>query len=104
MSRGSKYFLLALGGGVFAWVLGVMLIGYADVRYFTSSGVVDMLDPAAISAALSDPSFTATVSWGRLSLTGVHWTFSFPLLLATATFIGVLLIAKIRQARAHHDR
>lgn len=100
MTRGTKYFLLALGGAVAAWVIGTTLIGYADIRYFTNAGTVDMLNPTAISTALRDPSFTATVSWGRFVLKGIHWTFSFPLLLAAITFIAVLLFAKVRRSRA----
>lgn len=100
MTRGTKYFLLAIVGGVIAWVIGTTVVGYADTRYFTSGGTVDMLNATAVSTALRDPSFTATLTWGSFTLRGVHWTFSLPLLLAAIAFIVILLVARVRAPRA----
>jgi len=97
MSRGTKYFLLAIVAGLVAWVIGVTLVGYAEVTYFTSSGNVDMLNANAVAVALRDPTFTATVSWGGITLRGTYWTFVFPLLLGLLTFVGVLLLARFRR-------
>jgi hypothetical protein len=100
VTRGTKYFLLAIAAAAVAWAIGTIAIGYAEIRYFTSSGAVDMLNATAISVALSDPSFTATLTWGGFTLKGIHWTFSLPLLLAAITFVSVLVVAKARGRRA----
>jgi hypothetical protein len=97
MSRGTKFFLLAIVVGLVAWVIGVTLIGYAEVTYFTNSGAVDMLNANAVASALGDPSFTATVSWGGITLRGAHWTFAFPLLLGFLAFVCTLFVARLRR-------
>ena len=99
MTRSTKYFLLAIGVAAVTWVIGTILVGYADTRYFTNSGTVDMLNSSAVSNALTDPSFTATLTWGNFTLKGIYWTFLLPVLLAAIAFISILLIAKARKPR-----
>lgn len=92
MRKSTKKTLTAVGSAFLAWVIGTYLIGVASVRNFTSSGDVDMMDSLTVSRALGDPSFTATYSWGSLTLEGHHWAFSFPLLLALFTFVAAVIL------------
>ena len=100
MTRSTKYFLAAIFSAVGAWVAGTMLVGVADLRYFTASGPVDQLDSYAVSRALADPTYTASLSWGSFTLTGIHWTFTLPLIFAGAVFIAVLLSEKLLNSRS----
>ena len=99
MSRGNKTFLLGILGAAIAWFLGTYLVGIAELTHTTAAGVVDMADPYAISKAVNDPTFTATLSWGTLKLTGLYWALAFPLLLAFGVFIAIVLLSFVTRPR-----
>lgn len=99
MTRGTKYFLLAVGSAVVGWVIGTALVGFAEITHFTSRGTVDMLSASAISAALRDPTFTATLRWGSFELTGMHWISLLPLLIGFFSFVSVLCVAWVRRPK-----
>ena len=99
MTRGTKSFLMATVAALFAWVAGTTMIGMAEIRHTTSSGLVDMTDATQITRALRDPSFTASVAWGDFALHGTAWPFLFPILLAVCVFVAVLVIRAITKSK-----
>lgn len=92
MTRGTKSFLLAICAAITAWVIGLYLVGSATIRHFTSRGSVDMTDASQVARALRDPTFDATMSWGGVTLTGVHWPGTFPIILGLVAFVLVLIV------------
>lgn len=89
LSRSSKLFFAASAAALFGWVFGTILIGKASIRHLTSSGPVDMTNPEAALRAIQDPTFTASMSWGTLTLTGTAWPIVLPVLCA---IVGVALV------------
>lgn len=79
MISNKKRLLVAIAAAVFAWLGGTWLVGVADEQYLTAAGVVDMSDPFVIERAIMDPTFTATLSWGSITLQGLYWSFAFHL-------------------------
>lgn len=59
-----------------------------------------MSDPFVIERAIMDPTFTATLSWGSITLQGLYWSFAFPLGLAVGAFVLGLAIGHARRKRA----
>lgn len=96
-SRSTKLFLTASAAAIVSWVAGTILIGKATIRYVTSSGVVDMTKADQALRAVQDPTFTATVSWGTVTLTGTAWVFMLPILLAIAAVLAVYGFGAIRK-------
>ena len=93
---GNKYFLFAIAGAIGAWLAGTSLVGMAEERHYTASGSVDMLDPHAIGSAMADPAFTASLTWGSFTLTGMYWALFLPLAMAAFTFVVVIVISRLR--------
>lgn len=91
-SRSTKLFFAASAAAILSWVVGTILIGKASIRYVTSSGVVDMTRPDEALQAVQDPTFTAIVSWGTVTLTGTAWVFMLPMLFAIASALTVYLL------------
>ena len=104
MTRPKKILLIAVVGAFLAWLAGTFLVGIANVHWHTALGTVNMLDPMAIDRALRDPSFTASLSWGDLSLVGKYWALFLPIAFAVGVFVLVLvvghLLARRQQGRA----
>lgn len=95
MTRNLKSGIVTVFAAIAAWLIGTVLIGFADVRYVTRSGVVDMADPLKVSAAASDPTFTAFVSIAGVTLQGAYWTVLLPILLA---LMVAALVAAVQRA------
>lgn len=99
LSRSSKIFFAASAAAVVSWVVGTILIGRAVIRYITAAGVVDMTKPGQVLGAVQDPTFTATVSWGALTLRGTAWVYMLPILLAIVGALAVVGIAAYTKGR-----
>lgn len=97
MRRSTKYFLLAIISGFLTWAFCTTLIGYADVIYLTDGGPVDFSDTVALSSAIDDPSFTATYTWGEVTLRGFFWGGWGPLVLGGLAFMSVFVIERLRK-------
>src|SRR5687767_4758568 len=93
VSRGSKYAVAAFLAAATAWVLGTAAVGMANVRWFTASRTVNMLDPNDISRAMADPTFTSSYTWGSFTLVGTHWSFLIPCGVALIAFSAVITLA-----------
>lgn len=100
MTSDKKRLMVAIAAAVFAWLVGTWLVGVADEQYLTAAGVVNMSDPFAIERAIKDQTFTATLSWGSITLQGLYWSFAFPLGLAVGAFVLFLGIGHARSKRA----
>lgn len=94
MSRSGRNILIATIAAFIAWILGTALVGTAEEHHMTASGLVDMTNALDISRAMKDPTFTASLSWGSVSLNGLLWSTLLPVLLAALAFVGTLVFAR----------
>lgn len=99
MTRSKKILLIAVIASFLAWLAGTFLVGTANEHWYTASGAVNMLDPIAIDRALKDPTFTASLSWGKFSLTGKYWGLFLPIGFAVGAFVSVLVIGRLLARR-----
>lgn len=101
MRADKKRLLASFALAFFGLILGFWTVGMGESVEYTSSGIVDMRDPRAVSRAMDDPSFTATYSWGggAFQLTGLYWAVAIPALFLVVGFVLPHLLHRIRRKK-----